>query len=266
MATNHSEEVALYTYDAWARNRIQDKKMKSITVLIPVSPIPTHPSAEVIEQTIASIRERLPDSEIIIMFDGVAPWLMEYKAQYEEFKQRFLWECNTKENMTPMVFDSHSHQSLMMREALKLVRTAVILFSEQDTPLHNDIPFEQIVEPIKAGYANLIRFHFEAQIHPEHQHLMLDQTPQMILGVPLLRTIQWSQRPHLASTEYYRTICDKYWDDKPRFIEHIMYGRVVEGDFEEHRLHMYAPEGTLVRSLHIDGRRKGAAEYDPTPS
>ena len=237
-----------------------------ITVLIPVSPIPTHPSTEVIDQTVASVRERLPDSEIIIMFDGVAPWLMEYKTQYEGFKQRYVDYCAKERNMLPVVFDQHMHQSLMMREALDMVTTPMVLFLEQDTPLHNDIPFDKLVEPIKTGYANLIRFHFEAQIHPEHEHLMLDKEPLDILGVPLLRTRQWSQRPHLASTQYYRDICNKYWDNKPRFIEHIMYGIVVDGNFDEHRLHMYAPKGTLVRSLHVDGRRKGAAEYDPTPS
>ena len=42
-----------------------------VTVLIPVSPIPSHPSTEVLDVTIDSIRTRLPDAEIIIMFDGV---------------------------------------------------------------------------------------------------------------------------------------------------------------------------------------------------
>lgn len=243
--------------------------MDDITVLIPVSPIPTHPSTEVIDQTVASVRERLPDSEIIIMFDGVAPWLMEYKEAYEQFTQNLLWKINNEYgNAVPLVFHEHKHQSGMMRAALGMVKTPVILFLEQDTPLHNDIPFLQLMDPLLSGYANLVRFHFEAQIHPEHQHLMIDKEPIDVLGVPMLRTIQWSQRPHLARTQYYRDICDKYWDQEPRFIEHIMYGIVAEGgnNYDEHRLHMYAPKGTLVRSLHIDGRRKGAAEYDPTPS
>lgn len=238
-----------------------------ITVLIPVSPIPSHPGTEVIDQTFASIRERLPDSRIFIMFDGVAPWLMEYKAQYEQFKHDYLWQISHGlQNVTPLVFDKHSHQSLMVREALKLVRTPLIFFSEQDTPLHNNIPFNKLIEPVETGYINLLRFHFEAQVHPEHEHLMLDKKPIDILGQPFLRTRQWSQRPHLASTSYYRHICNTYWDDQPRFIEHIMYGIVVDSEYDEHRIHMYAPEGTLVRSKHIDGRRKGAAEYDPTPS
>lgn len=243
--------------------------MDDITVLIPVSPIPSHPETEVIDETVASVRERLPDSEIIIMFDGVAPWLMQYKADYDEFTARLLWKINHEYgNAIPMLHNQHKHQSGMVREALKLVRTPLVLFLEQDTPLHNELDFSKLVEPVKTGYVNLLRFHFEAQILDAHKHLMLDEKPIDILGVPLLRTKQWSQRPHLASTSYYQHICDKYWDDQPRFIEHIMYGIVAEGgdNYDEHRLHIYAPEGTLVRSKHLDGRRKGAAEYDPTPS
>lgn len=240
--------------------------MKNITVIIPISPIPSHPSSEVIDQTIDSVRSRLPDSEIILMFDGVPATLMHLKSQYLEFIQAMLHKTNHMNNIVPIVFDNHKHQSLMVKEALKLVRTPLILFLEQDTPLHNDIPFSSLAETVETGYANVVRFHFEAQIHPEHQHLMLDHSPIDVLGVPMLRSRQWSQRPHLASTAYYRQIAERYWDDQPRFIEHIMYGIVVDGSYDEHRLHIYAPEGTLVRSLHTDGRRKGADHYDPTPS
>lgn len=243
--------------------------MNDITVLIPVSPIPTHPSTEILDQTVESIRERLPDAEIIIMFDGVPAWMAEFREAYEEFQQKALWKINhVWGNATPLRFETHHHQSLMMKEALKLVRTPVILFSEQDTPLHNDIPFNDLTPIVTTGYANIIRFHFEASIHPEHEYLMLDKEPIEILGQPFLRTRQWSQRPHLASTDYYRNIAEKYWDEKPRFIEHIMYGRVAEGgdNYDEHRLHIYAPNGTLVRSKHLDGRRAGADHYDTNAS
>lgn len=243
--------------------------MNDITVLIPTSPIPSHPDTSVLDETIASVRERLPTSEIIVMFDGIAPWLAEYTAQYDKFKEAMLWRVNNAIGpAVAIVAEQHSHQSGLVREALKIVRTPLVLFLEQDTPLHNDIPFEQLVEPVKTGYVNLLRFHFEAAVHPEHQHLMLDQSPIEVLGVPMLRTRQWSQRPHLASTAYYRHICEAYWDNEPRFIEHIMYGIVAEGgdNYDEHRLHIYAPEGTLVRSKHLDGRRLGADNYDPTAS
>lgn len=240
--------------------------MSNITAIIPMVAIPSHPSSEVIDQTIDNIRSRLPDAEIILMFDGVPPQLMHLKASYELFTQRMLHKINGMERVTPLVFSEHHHQSLMTKKALELVRTPLILWSEQDTPLHDKIPFVDIEPVLLTGYANVVRFHFEAQIHPEHQYLMLDQSPIDILGVPFLRTRQWSGRPHLATTKYYREIAAKYWDDQPRFIEHIMYGIVVDGPYDDHRMHTYAPEGTLVRSLHTDGRRKGADQYDPNPS
>lgn len=241
--------------------------MNNITVIIPICPMPSHPGTEVLDQTLASIRERLPDSEIILMFDGVNPTLMHLKDAYEQYTQNMLWRINNEmENVMPLVFQGHKHQSLMLVEAMQYVRTPLILWSEQDTPLHNDIPFPGLSEVVLSGYANSIRFHHEASIHPDHQQLMLDENPIDILGQPLIRTMQWSGRPHLASTQFYRDIINKYWTDKPEFIEHRMYGTVVEGNYDEFRLHLYAPEGTQVRSLHLDGRRRGAKEYDPTPS
>lgn len=240
--------------------------MSDITVIIPVSPIPSHPATEVLDVTIDSIRTRLPKSEIIVMFDGVPAWLEEKRADYEKFKQSMLWKINFMDNCVPLLFDTPHHQSLMTKRALELVRTPLILWSEQDTPLHGDIPFEALAPVVGDGYVNTIRFHFEASIPEAHEHLMMPKIE--ILGQPLIPTKQWSGRPHLTSLKYYKDIAEKYWDDQPRFIEHIMYGIISEGgdNFDEHRLHIYAPEGTLVRSKHTDGRRKEAKEYDPSTS
>lgn len=241
--------------------------MNDITVIIPVSPIPSHPSTEVLDATLDSIRQRLPSSEVIIMFDGVKHDMADRRADYNKFVAKMVHKCNLEIfPALPLVFGKHMHQTLMTKKALDLVRTPLVLFAEQDTPLTGDIPLDKIGEVIKTGYANVVRFHHEASVHPEHEYLMLDHSPIDILGVPFLRGRQWSQRPHLASTKYYRDIAEKYWDDEPRFIEHVMYGAVVEGEYDDHRLHIYAPSGTLVRSLHLDGRRKGAKDYDPNPS
>lgn len=238
-----------------------------IVVLIPTTAMPSQPSTEVIDRTLTSIRENLPDSEIIVMFDGLKPDLLDKRPAYEEYIQRLLWKMNYEwHGVIPLIFDQWSHQSLMTKQALTMVTTPFILFVECDAPLTGEIPWNELMEVVRAGYANVIRFHHEAQIHPEHQHLMLDKKPTTIMGVPLLRSRQWSGRPHLASTEFYRDIANRYWDSQPRFIEHIMYGLLDTGGWEQFRLHIYAPKGTLVRSLHIDGRRLGAQTYDPSAS
>jgi hypothetical protein len=209
-----------------------------------------------IERTIASVRERLPNSEIIITIDGLAPDMMEYKGAYEDYTARLLWKLNNEyENITPIVMPKFSHQTGMAKAALKLVRTPLIHYVEHDTPDTGEIPFDRLGDLIKSGYAHTIRLHHETHVLDEHQYLQLDAAPQEVLGVPVIRSRQWSQRPHLSSTEYYRHICEKYFnEDKPMFIEHVMYGLIVHGDFNEHRLHIYAPPGNMLRSSNLNGR------------
>lgn len=236
-------------------------KPDNITVLIATSPIPKHPSTDIIEETIQSVRERLPDSEIILMIDGVRDEQSHYKDNYTEYARRLLWKSNHQyEHVYPLLFESHNHQANMAREALRYVRTSKILYMEHDTPLTGDIPFKEIGEVIDSGRANLVRFHYEAQVLDVHKHLMDDS--EVINGVPLTRCAQWSQRPHLASTEFYRRIIAEYFPPSSlTMIEDRMYGVLENAWFSrklagwnDYKVWMYTPEGDIKRSLNLDGR------------
>jgi hypothetical protein len=80
----------------------------------------------------------------------------------------------------------------------------------------------------------------------------------------VIRTSQWSQRPHLATTAFYERIIESHfgWSDKV-FIEDRMHGIVsnaylrygMEG-WQQYRLHLYDPGlPSLKRSYHLDGRK-----------
>ena len=232
-----------------------------ITVLVATSPIASHPSTEIIEETIQSVRHHLPGSEIIIMIDGVRPEQEHYRERYTEYTRRLLWLCNTKfKNITPMLFTEHNHQANMTRAALAQVLTPTVLFMEHDTPLVTDRPIEwdEIIDLIGAKVVDMVRFHYEGRIHPEHEHLMLDKIPVNLDGVMLRRTVQWSQRPHLASTEYYRRIIREYFPlDNNTMIEDRMHS-VAQSQPDVNRLAVYCPtdpDGSIVRSYHLDGRK-----------
>ena len=84
-----------------------------------------------------------------------------------------------------------------------------------------------------------------------------------VAGLPMVRTVQWSQRPHMASTGFYRQIIADHFDNQrnPMFIEDRMHS-IVETAWRKHgeagwtryRLWMYHPEGNVQRSTHLDGR------------
>lgn len=240
-----------------------------ITVLIPTSPIPSHPSTKIIDETIAVLRSKLPTAEIMIMIDGVRDEQSDRRPAYNKYVNELLWKCNFEwKNVLPVLFTEHTHQARMTRETLKLVKTPTILFVEHDTPItpDHDFPWENLIKTITTGAANFIRFHFESHILEEHKHLMLDETPIDVCGVPMMRTAQWSQRPHLASTAFYRSILQEHFSpDSRTMIEDKMHGVLhnafmdrSKAGWNEFKVWMYTPEGDIKRSYNLDGR-----ETDP---
>lgn len=251
-------------------------KTDVITAVIPVSVIKSHPDTAILTETVESIRYWHPTAEIILTFDGVRPEQESRRAEYEEFIRRALELARDKwRNVCPFIFERHLHQVGMLRAVLDEIRTPLFLYVEQDTPLVTDCPidWEAIQRFILDGNSNLVRFHHEAAIHPEHMHLMIGPPWPGPHGTGTVApTYQWSQRPHVASVAYYRRILDAHFTAGARsFIEDRMYG-VLEAarhrdglqGWQQHRLHLYHPgrlgEENIKRSYHTDGRA-GEAKY-----
>lgn len=238
-----------------------ERVTSDVTVVIPTTFMPSNPSTRIITETLESVEEQLPESEIFVLFDIPAHGSPEELRDYSESTRVLLHSLKYDyPHAVPILFDEHAHQSLMTREALRIIDTPLLVFVEHDTPIRGEVPWEKLGEIVRSGYANLIRLSHEGRILPEHEYLMLDKSPQMIMDVPLIRTVQWSQRPHIASTAFYRQILEKYHDHQPRFIEHVMYGVLLRGDYAEFRTHIYAPSGDIQRTIHLDGAKSQKEE------
>jgi hypothetical protein len=246
--------------------------MSNLTVLIPTSPIPSHPSTAILDETISNIR-KYTDAKIIIMADGVHKSLEHRKADYDAY-------LVTVENRISVGaygdcqlnwFPQHVHQSMMTQYVLKsMVTTPLIMFCEHDTSPIGDIPFKEICECVKiSDHINYVRFNIFEQIPNEHQYLMIGKSEyyyqEIVDGVDgpeiwLTRTIQWSQRPHIAKTQWYLSLLERYFtDNRYSMIEDVMHSVVqVEyeknGNVDKFGLAIYTPEGNQLRSYHADGR------------
>lgn len=237
-----------------------------VTVIMPSSPIASHPSTEMIEQTIADIRLHLPDCEILITVDGIRPEQEHYRDKYEEYKKRLLWLANNEwHNVLPIIFEEHMHQASMAREVLQMVNTPTVLYVEHDTPLTPDRPidWQACISSVLDGTANVIRFNHESKILPEHDYLFFETEEHN--GIALTKTQQWSQRPHLASTAFYRNIISTYFHPESKtMIEDVMH-QIVEMDMQRGgrqawynwRIWLYNnpdADGSILRSYNLDGR------------
>lgn len=228
--------------------------VENITVIVPSSPIKSHPSTTIIEETIASIRHHLPNAEIIVTFDGVRAEQQDKSDKYKQHIIDFLKGIKGK-NILPLFFESHQHQSGMLKEVLQYVKTPLVMYVEHDTPLVTDkaIDFNKIVDFIYSGEATTVRLHHENVIPDEHKNLIVGSTEGF------MKTVQWSQRPHITTKQYLQDIANYFKEGDRSFIEDIWHG-VVYNDCQnklgwfKHRLWIYAPEGGLKRSYHTDGR------------
>jgi hypothetical protein len=240
-----------------------------ISIVTPVSPIKSHPDTAILEETITSVRTLFPHSEIFLTFDGVREEQESRRQDYDEFIHRTLWLADhVWGNVVPFIFEEHQHQSGMMRHIIDKIETTLLMYVEQDTPLVSDEPtdFAAIEQFILDGSSNVVRLYHEGVMPTEHAHLMHGRNDQFI------ETSQWSQRPHIASTAYYRRILKSHFsDDSKCFIEDNMYGVLDEAEridgyqgWVQHRVHIYDPgAGNMKRSYHTDGRA-GEAKYDDT--
>lgn len=234
--------------------------MRDITVVIPTSVLPSHPSLRIIEETLETVRLHLPDSEIILQVDGLRPEQQDRKADYDAYKTQLLWNCLHKyKNVLPVVFDEMHHQSGMLRETIDLIKTPLMLYVEGDCPLTPDRPIDwgKFTQLLLSGEANTIRLHHENVIPEPHRPLMIGE-----VDGDFLRTSQWSQRPHLSSVFYYRDVVLPTLPPAS-FIEDTFHG-VVANDclsdkfgWNRHRLWVYHPEGGIQRSYTLDGREGG---------
>jgi len=154
-----------------------------------------------------------------------------------------------------IVYLEFLHQAMMMKRTLCRVRvkTPLILYVEHDTPLVTDEPIEwqHCMQAIYGEEYNSVRFMHESHILPEHEYLMCGRAE----GWPLIKTIQYSARPHLASTDWYRRlIAGNFTEDSRTFLEDKLHSVVQCAPWERYRLAIYAPPGNMKRSLHLDGR------------
>lgn len=231
----------------------------NITIVLATSILPSHPDTRIIDQTIKDIRAHFPNNEIIMQVDGLREEQLHRKLDYDEYKNRVLWKCMHEwKNVIPFVFEEHCHQTTMMKKTIDEIKTPILLYIEGDAPLVPDrnIDWEKCIDLMISKRAYTIRFHFEESIPAEHNHLMLGSEDGF------MKTIQWSQRPHLSFVNYYKEKVLGSCKEK-FFIEDTFHG-VVQDDYSQHgndgwrrhKLWIYYPDNgnNIKRSYHLDGR------------
>lgn len=114
------------------------------------------------------------------------------------------------------------------------------------------IDFQGIVEALLSGDVNCVRFLPESRVCPYHLYLYEEQFESH--SVPLWKTRQWSQRPHIATVELYNKALNLFSPDANTMIEDRLATFVMNEPWESWKVAVYNPPDSMHRSLHLDGR------------
>jgi hypothetical protein len=224
-----------------------------LTVLVPTSPIPRHPSTDLIEECLGAIRQYFPTERVIVMCDGVRPQIEHRRNQYEEYLRKLPLVINGNTEM--MMYDSFQHQARMTWHTLDHVNTPLVLFVEHDAILRREprIEWDAIFNLILADEANMVRFYNWGKV-PWHEHEYLMRGDLNYGGVHFVKTVQFSGWPLVSSTEYFKQLLDRVLTPgRYAMIETLAYGPVAQDPWEKNKIVIYAPEHAHTFT-HRDGR------------
>lgn len=242
--------------------------MNDITIIVPTCYRQSAPKTDVLDRTIASVRKALPESLIILTVDGPPSDLtQEQSLNYLGFKDAL---AGRYDNTRLVCFSNHGHQTGNFGFILSDIQTPLLFYCEDDweiNPHGHPIPWRELSDLILRGEFNQIKFHAHARIHPFHEHLMRERviyqdgimSDRNVDGrgvpVPIIRTIQFSSNPHLASVEWYRRMYDQHLRGQTHFIESILHGIFGQQPWEANKLGIYNPvDYEMYRCLHLDGK------------
>lgn len=252
-----------------------------ITVVVPTSPVPSHPSTEIIEKVLASIRYHLPMAPIIVSADGVRPQVEFRRAQYIDYLKNLnqIVESHKYGNLVLRTFEQPTQQAKMLRTALEThITTPLVLFVEHDTYLVTDwnprdtdgitrsedcrTHWKDIAEVLLTGNANMVRFYAWEKIWHEHEYLMCGELNYR--QTQFIKTKQYSQWPCIATADFYRQILREYF--KPSdivMIEPTMVSPVVTHPWEDFKIVVYHPRPNARRFYHMNARVGADGRKDP---
>ena len=257
-------------YKRWLReefvDQLADRDPRTIA-MVSVSPIASHPSTEMIELTIRSIQDQLPDAEILIMCDGVRPEQQERTADYLTHLRALEDKARTDPQWRDVYvcFDGEwRHQAATMLRWMWAVDPAdLIVFVEHDAPFRNrKIDWSTVRGLLNGDLAgDVIRFHFEASIPEGHEYLMTGER-HTLNDVVLIGTRQWSQRPHIAHAWVYNEILACHFSaDSRTMIEDVVYS-VFFRQVLPVKIWIYSVPGeSMSYTDHLDGRG-GEEKYE----
>lgn len=245
-----------------------------VTVLIPSSFVPSHPSITLVRNAIESIRIvlALPNCKIVVCCDG-PPECPNQRRNYSEYKSR-LRDFSATNDVHIAELPVHVGLPGVIAEGFNHVSTPLALVFQHDFEVVRAIRIDELCRVLLQDDLpiNHVRLNHKDNRQRKCDRILREFNHPHVL-IPLLRTNCWSDMPHLARSRYYReTVLPRMRPTQSRLGVENQLARLLRADIERlgfdagHRRHgtcVYGRLGDPPVVLHLDGRRIQSVDETP---
>lgn len=180
-----------------------------LTVVIPTSWIPTHPSTAIIERSVRSIRHvlGLKSAQLVIGCDGLDE-AEKCRADLDRYRERLRHLVEGQSEFSPATLvELPVTMGLpgVIMEAFRHVQTRCVLVFQHDVEVVRSIDVQGILSAIllDGSPVKYVRINHRRNIAIKSDYILKEFSDPRV-AIPLLRTSSWSDMPHFTTAEYYR--------------------------------------------------------------
>lgn len=240
-----------------------------LTVIVAGSPIPSHPSTQMIAATVESLRLVGIDqcTRIVLAHDGPPPGVaQDVLNDYQQYLVNLETLFSSRPNIIIQVNPVWGHLAGNIRYALNSVSTPFLLLCQHDFSFLREIDLRQVIEAMTVrSDIKHVRFNKNENAPrvwdcdpPRRAKFFTEEcVPTPRGNVFFTRTIGWSDNNHLCRTDYYRNVILPLVGTRRIFPEH------AANLAASHRVHdvlgtyIYGGLGEPATLVHLDGQGTG---------
>lgn len=247
-----------------------------LTVIVTTSPIPTHPSTQIIDETIESFLffDTQGSVKVILANDACHPDASDkVRDTYANYLDKIAEKYSTNEKFKIIQLKNWGCLAGNIFNAIKVVETPYVLIVQHDFKFVEEIAIKDCIEAMNAfEHIKHIRFNRQANYpyvfdcdpkkriknYREESYKIQAQSRELTL----IKTLGWSDNNHLCKTKYYRDVVSKLIGKRRTFPEHpcnLASDKILHKLFGTYIYGGLGKEGVIQ---HLDGRGTRSIEIE----
>lgn len=226
---------------------------RELCIVVTCSPIPSHPSIEVVQKTLESLRSMLtfPSNTKFILAHDYGD-----SVSYKLYLDSLGKYINNTHDTIIVQLDKKGYLTGNLKNAFQVVDSKYVLIVQHDFPFIKEVNLINVIHDMDNN-PSLKHIRFNKRIN----HKIASDSLNDLFGLEVTglhhtytRTPSWSDNNHICLASYYRDIVFKHGGE--RFPEKSLIAKSTDESIHNfYGTYLYGQVGQNAVIYHIDGKR-----------